>query len=123
LGYCDIDDPVYQNTRKFLLSKNNPYYYEGTAAKGIGSPHTPEEYIWHIALAIQGMTTAADEEKQAVLDMFKQTDADTNVMHEGFHVDDPRKFTRPWFSWANSMFSEFVLSQCGRHVKGSPLNK
>ncbi|MBB2481409.1 glycoside hydrolase family 125 protein [Bacillus sp. APMAM] len=123
LGYCSIDDPIYLNTRNFILSNENPYYYEGTAAKGIGSPHTPEHYIWHIALSIQGMTSTSEEEKMRILDLFKHTDADTNLMHEGFHVDDPTQFTRDWFSWANSMFSEFLLSLCGQFVKGSPLRK
>ncbi|TQS74266.1 glycoside hydrolase family 125 protein [Ornithinibacillus gellani] len=123
LGYCEVDDEIYQNTRKFLLSKLNPYYYEGKAAKGIGSPHTPEQYIWHIALAIQGMTAQTDEEQAAVLQMFKTTDAGENLMHEGFHVDDPTQFTRAWFSWANSMFSEFMLHIHGIQVKGSPLSK
>ncbi|ASN07283.1 metal-independent alpha-mannosidase [Virgibacillus necropolis] len=123
MGYCSIDDPIYQNTRKFILSEENPYYYHGKVAKGIGSPHTPKNYIWHIALAIQGMTASTSAEKEEILDLFKTTDANTNCMHEGFHVDDPGKFTRPWFSWANSMFSEFILSQCNRVVKGSPLAK
>ncbi|KKI89036.1 glycosyl hydrolase [Bacillus sp. SA1-12] len=121
LGYCDPDDPVYQNTRKFILSSDNPYYYEGKVAKGIGSPHTPKHYIWHIALALQGMTAISEDEKTEILDLFKRTDANTDFMHEGFHVDEPEKFTRPWFSWANSMFSEFLLSQCNLYVKGSPL--
>lgn len=123
LGYCSLDDPIYQNTRNFLLSDDNPYYYQGKAAKGIGSPHTPERYIWHIALAIQGMTASTKVEEQEILELFKQTHANTNFMHEGFHVDDPDQFTRPWFSWANSMFSEFLLSQCNQYVKGSPLAK
>nr|WP_172840559.1 glycoside hydrolase family 125 protein [Virgibacillus phasianinus] len=121
LGYCQADDPIYQNTRKFILSEENPYYYQGAVAKGVGSPHTPEQYIWHISLAIQGMTAITGEEKEQVFDLFKQTDAATNFMHEGFHVDNPAKFTRSWFSWANSMYSEFLLSRCGRFVKGSPL--
>lgn len=123
LGYCDMDDPVYQNTRKFLLSDHNPYFYKGNVAEGIGSPHTPNRYIWHIALAIQGMTANTIEEKRRILETFQNTDADTDFMHEGFHVDAPEEFTRPWFSWANSMFSEFLLHMCGRHVKGSPLSK
>ena len=57
LGYCSADDEIYKNTRAFVLSKENPYYYEGTAAKGVGSPHTPPEYIWHIALSMQGLTS------------------------------------------------------------------
>ncbi|WP_132746730.1 glycoside hydrolase family 125 protein [Scopulibacillus darangshiensis] len=123
LGYCKADDPVYQNTRRYLLSDNNPYFYEGTAAKGIGSPHTPENYIWHIALAIQGLTAKDTVEKQGILSAFKTTDAGTGYMHEGFHADNPNEYTRSWFAWANSMFSEFVLSLSGRFVKGSPLEE
>lgn len=121
LGYCDFTDEVYQNTRNFIMSTENPYYYEGEIAKGVGSPHTPAQYIWHIALAIQGMTATTEKEKKDVLHLFKQTDAGTNLMHEGFHVDDPNQYTRAWFSWANSMFSEFVLYLHGKAVKGSPL--
>lgn len=123
LGYCKLDDPIYQNTRKFVLSDENPYFYKGKVAKGVGSPHTPEQYIWHIALAIQGMTAQSSEEKEEILNLFKATDADTQFMHEGFHVDQPENFTRPWFSWANSMFSEFLISKADRYVKGSPLAK
>src|SRR5699024_3096084 len=121
LGYCDVNDPVYQNTRKFILSETNPYFYKGRVASGVGSPHTPEDYIWHIALAIQGMTADTSQEKSRILELFKTTDGGTNVMHEGFHVNDPNQFTRAWFSWANSMFSEFVLTLYGKHVQGSPL--
>ncbi|MDQ0861339.1 glycoside hydrolase family 125 protein [Bacillus sp. V2I10] len=123
LGYCDFNDQTYQNTRHFLLSRDNPYYYEGKLASGIGSPHTPDHYIWHIALAIQGMTAQEESEKQRILSVFKETDGDTGYMHEGFNSDDPKEYTREWFSWANSMFSEFVLSLCGYTVKGSPLNQ
>ncbi len=109
LGYCSADDEIYQNTRRFILSKNNPYYYEGTAAKGIGSPHTPKNYIWHVSLAMQGLTSACDDEVNAILDLFETTTAGTGLMHEGFHVDNPDKFTRSWFAWANSIFAEFVI--------------
>lgn len=121
LGYLPYGDPTYLNTRSFLLSRDNPYYYEGKYANGIGSPHTPDHYIWHIALAIQGMTTTSEEEKQEILAYFKQTDGGTNFMHEGFDADCPEEFTRDWFAWANTMFSEFVLSLTGKAVKGSPL--
>jgi len=119
LDYTDADDPVYRNTRKLILSKANPYYYEGKAASGIGSPHTPSRYIWHIALAIQGMTSTSEAEQEHLLDLMEQTDAGTGFMHEGFHVDDPGEYTRPWFSWANMMFCEFLLMRCGISVKRS----
>lgn len=116
-GYCSKTDEKYLATRKKILSPANPYYYEGLFAKGIGSPHTPENYIWHIALAIQGLTSCDEAERQYLLDVFEKTDADTNAVHEGFNKDDPTQFTRPWFSWANAVYSEFVLSLCGVEVK------
>lgn len=117
IDYCAKDDPVYMNTRKLILSRRNPYYYEGSYAKGIGSPHTPKDYIWHIALSIQGMTAAEEAEKLDILDMFERTDAGTGLVHEGFHKDNPAQYTREWFSWSNAMFVEFVLSLCGLEIK------
>jgi len=109
IGYEKNDDPVYQNTRKFVLSRKNPYYYEGIYAKGIGSPHTPARFIWHIALTMQGLTSDSVEEKKAILDILLSTDGGKQVMHEGFHCDYPSCFTRDWFAWANSLFSLFVM--------------
>ncbi|XOK61650.1 glycoside hydrolase family 125 protein [Paenibacillus elgii] len=108
IGYTTPDDPIYQNTRRFALSKQNPFYYEGKVAKGIGSPHTPPDYIWHMALSMQGLTAVTKEEKLEMLAMLEATDADTGFMHEGFHADDPTIFTRSWFAWSNSLFSLLV---------------
>src|SRR5690606_18437721 len=102
----DASDPVYQNTRRFILSSENPFYYEGEAAKGIGSPHTPPNYIWPMALSMQGLTAADDAEMLDMIAMLEATDADTGYMHEGFHADDPAKFTRSWFAWSNSLFAQ-----------------
>ncbi|MBR4206557.1 MAG: glycoside hydrolase family 125 protein [Clostridia bacterium] len=109
LGWCSPDDEIYQNTRRAVLSKRNPYYFEGEAARGIGSPHTPKDYIWHVSLAMQGLTSTDDDEISYLLDLFETTTAGTGLMHEGFHKDDPDRFTRTWFAWANSIFAEFVI--------------
>ncbi len=113
LKYKGVQDPIYQNTRRFVLSKRNPYYYEGTYAKGIGSPHTPDRYIWHIALTMQGLTAQSQEEKDGLLALLMNTDAEKQVMHEGFFCDDPKQFTREWFAWANSLFALFVMQVYG----------
>lgn len=110
LGYVTADDEIYQNTRRFALSKENPFYFEGKAAKGIGSPHTPKEYIWHMALSMQGLTAASREEKLEMIALLEATDADTGFMHEGFHADDPAIYTRKWFAWSNSLFSQLVYT-------------
>ncbi len=109
LGYCAKDDNFYLNTRQTLLSKENPYFYEGKFAKGIGSSHTPENYVWPIALSIEGLTTDDKAEKERILNLLVDCDGGTNLMHEGFDVDNPNNFTRDWFSWANMMFCELVM--------------
>lgn len=117
LGYKGKDEKVAEQTRKYILSEMNPYYYKGSCASGIGSPHTPIGYIWHISLAMQGLTSKTKEEKKQFLDLLVKTDGNKGVMHEGFHVDDPTKYTREWFSWANAMFSELVLAYCGYSIQ------
>lgn len=108
LGYVDNNHELYLNTRKFVLSKDNPFYNEGKFAKGVGSPHTPQGYIWHIALVSQALTTDDLEEKKAMLKMLLSTHANTYQMHEGFNPNNPQEFTREWFSWANSLFAYFI---------------
>ncbi len=110
LGYCVPDDPTYLRTRQFILSTENPFYFEGEAASGMGSPHTPPCYVWHMGLSMQGLTASTNEEMLAMIDMLEATDADTGYMHEGFHADDPHTFTRPWFAWSNSLFSNLVYT-------------
>lgn len=109
LEVCDPADPIYRNTRALVLSDANPYYYEGAHAKGIGSPHTPAGYIWHIALCVQAMTSTDDAEIASVLKMLLTTHAGTGFMHEGFDPNAPENFTRDWFAWANSMFGELIF--------------
>ena len=108
LGYCDKDDPIYQNTRKFILSPANPFYFEGKAAKGIGSPHTGKDRIWHISLVMQILTSTDPAEKEECLQTLANTHAGKNFMHESFHKDDPADFTRSWFAWANALFAQML---------------
>ncbi len=109
LGYCDKNNEVYQNTRKFILSAENPWYFEGSVAKGIGSPHTGYDKIWHISLCMQALTSDNKEEIEKLLDMIANTDAGTYLMHESFNKNDATDFTRPWFAWANSLLAELLI--------------
>lgn len=116
LGYKPSSPELEQQTRAVILSERNPYYYEGSKAKGIGSPHTPVRYIWHISMAMEGLTARSKEEKYEVIKRMVATDGGKGLMHEGFHVDHPEDYTREWFSWANAMFCELVLQYCGYEV-------
>lgn len=116
LGYKG-EPEVSQNTRRFLLSEANPFYFKGAKAAGIGSPHTPSNYIWHIAMAIQGLTSETREEKLEILQTMAATTGGKGVMHEGFCSEDDSKFTRAWFSWANAMYAELFLDYMGYEVE------
>jgi len=113
-GFVPADDPTYLATRALLLSDENPYYYRGTAASGIGSPHTPDRHVWPIALAVQGLSSTSREEQLQLLELLRDTTGGTGQMHESFHCDDPAVYTREWFSWANAMFCELALEYAGR---------
>ncbi len=101
-------DAVYQNTRKYCLSANNPFYYKGSKADGIGGPHAGENMIWPLSITMRGLTSSNENEIKNCLTTLQQTHAGTGFMHESFHKDDPSKFTRKWFAWANTLFGEFV---------------
>lgn len=109
LGCVQSNDPIFASTRKFIFSTANPYFLKGTAAEGIGSPHTPPSYIWPLGIIMRGLTAESTLETRNCLQMLKTTHGGTGFMHEGFDKDDPKKFTREWFSWANSLFGEFVV--------------
>lgn len=117
LGYVPKNRKTAENTRKFILSEGNPYYFKGEKGAGIGSLHTPPGYIWHISMAMEGLTAKTKEEKKAVLDRMAATDGGTGMMHEGFLTEDDQIFTRPWFSWANALFCELVLDYCGFQIE------
>ena len=112
-GYGSTDDPLYVNTRRRILSHDNPYYYEGSCLKGIGSPHTPPGNVWDISLAMEGLTNPLKEAKLKQLEIMIANDAGTGMMHESINCCDANDFTRPWFSWANAVFSELVLQYTG----------
>lgn len=109
LNYCDKSDVVYRNTREFILSKENPYYAVGSAAGGLGSPHTEKGSVWHIGIIMQALTSDDRDEIMECLEMLSRTHAGTNYMHESFDPDNPEKYTRSWFAWVNSLFAELMI--------------
>jgi meiotically up-regulated gene 157 (Mug157) protein len=110
LDTIDVNDPIYQNTRKLVLSEDNPYFFRGTAGEGIGGPHIGYDMIWPMSIIMRAKTSNSDEEIKHCLRMLRDTDANTGFMHESFHKDDPAKFTRSWFAWVNTLFGELIVN-------------
>lgn len=115
LGYCKADNSLYKNTRKFVWSDNNPYFFKGKAGEGIGGPHVGLDYAWPMSIIMKGLTTGDAAELKECLTLLRNTDADTGFMHESFHVDNPAKFTRSWFAWTNTLFGELIVKIYHEH--------
>jgi meiotically up-regulated gene 157 (Mug157) protein len=109
LGCCAPDDPLYQRTRRFVLSDDNPYFYRGKAAEGLGGPHSGLNMIWPLGIITRALTSRDQQEIAGCLKTLKATHAGTGFMHESFFKDDSTKFTRSWFAWANTLFGELIL--------------
>lgn len=103
------DEEVYQNTRRMILSKNNPYYFEGKDGCGIGSQHTSLDNIWPMSLIMQALTSKDKTEIEKCLHILVNTTANTYLMHESFNKDNANQYTREWFAWANTLFGELIL--------------
>ena len=109
LGDVDVNDPIYQNTRRLVLSDSNPYFFSGTAGEGIGGPHIGFDMVWPMSIMMRAFTSTDDAEILHCLEMLMRSDAGTGLMHESFHKDNPERYTRPWFAWQNTLFGELVL--------------
>ncbi|WP_185214164.1 MULTISPECIES: glycoside hydrolase family 125 protein [Sphingobacterium] len=108
LGAVDVNDEVYQRTRNFILSDKNPFFFKGKFAEGIGGPHIGRDMIWPMSIIMRANTSTNDEEIRQCVQTLKKTHGGTGFMHESFHKDDPKKFTRHWFAWTNTLFGELM---------------
>ena len=115
LGACTQDDARYQRTRAQVWSVRNPYFFKGSAGEGIGGPHEGLRMIWPMSIMMRAFTTGNASEIAQCLAWLKSTHAGTGFMHEAFDQDDPAKYTRAWFAWANTLFGELIVELADRH--------
>ena len=109
LGDVERTDPIYENTRRFVWSEENPYFWRGSAGEGIGGPHIGVEMIWPMSIMMRAFTSEDDAEIRDCIVALMTTDAGTGFMHESFSRHDAANFTRPWFAWQNTLFGELIL--------------
>ena len=109
LGCVSMTDPLWQRTQRAAWSEANPYFFRGRAGEGIGGPHVGLRWIWPMSLIVRALSATDDATIRACLRTLRDTDAGTGFIHEAFDQDDPAKFTRHWFAWANGLFGELVV--------------
>ncbi|MGC1380118.1 MAG: glycoside hydrolase family 125 protein [Candidatus Baltobacteraceae bacterium] len=113
VGWCANDDPVYLDTRRFTLSFDDPYYYTGTYATGLGSPHTPKGWVWPLGIIGAALTATQSADIVNAIVMLDRSDTDNGLMHESVDPNDPSRFTRPEFGWANAFWADLLFRTVG----------
>lgn len=102
------DAALYARTRSFVWSEQNPWFFRGSAGEGIGGPHEGANMIWPMSQIVYALTSSSDAEIRRSLTMLKAASNCSGFMHESYDRNDPSKFTRSWFAWANTLFGELV---------------
>jgi meiotically up-regulated gene 157 (Mug157) protein len=110
LPYLDSspDPALYARTRAFVWSQRNPWFFQGPAGEGIGGPHQGRDMIWPMSQIVYALTSTSDQEIRRMVQLLRTGSAGTGFIHESYFKDDPTRFTRAWFAWANTLFGELL---------------
>jgi meiotically up-regulated gene 157 (Mug157) protein len=115
LGFVSATNPVYQSTRKMILSqKGNPYFLTGRTFSGIGGPHIGLVHGWPMSVLVQAATSVDQEEIGRCLEQVRNVSL-LGLINESINVNWRMDYTRSWFSWANSLAAQVILSIAKDH--------
>jgi meiotically up-regulated gene 157 (Mug157) protein len=109
IDWSSAFDPTYLTTRGFTLSMDNPYYFSGKYATGLGSPHTPHGWVWPLGIIGRALTATSTQEVAEAITTLAETDSESGMIHESFYPDGYWRFTRPEFGWANALYAELLF--------------
>ena len=109
LGWCSASDPAYLNARRYALTKRNPWYFSGSYASGLGSPHTPFGFVWPLGIIARALTATSSKETSTGITMLAETDSENGLIHESFDPNAYWVYTRAYFGWANALYAELLF--------------
>lgn len=61
-----------------------------------------------MSLLVQAQTSSNDTEIMECIELVLNSSL-LGLVHESINVNNISDYTRPWFSWANSLFSQTIL--------------
>lgn len=106
MGFVELEDKTYQNTRRMILDKaGNPYYLAGNSFEGIGGPHVGPQFAWPMSRLVQAMTSNDDHEIISAIEAVRDSSR-LGLVHESINVERMRDYTRKTLSLLTA------LNQC-----------
>ena len=128
------DKAIWQKTYSWIWSRENPYFYEGKVASGIGSPHTKKGSIWPMSIIMRGIVdpdvrdsmiemvnrTKSLNEPNSGFGLFSRRSRNEFIneisgmiseLHESFNKDDQNDYSRKWFGWVMALYQELLSLQ------------
>jgi meiotically up-regulated gene 157 (Mug157) protein len=109
IDWCSAYDPAYLATRAFTLSMDDPYFFSGRYAQGLGSPHTPYGYVWPLGIIGRALTATSSAEVAEAITTLAETNGEAGLFHESFYPDGYWRYTRSDFGWANALGAELYF--------------
>ncbi|HEY1682048.1 MAG TPA: glycoside hydrolase family 125 protein [Candidatus Tumulicola sp.] len=109
IDWCSAHDPTYLAARAMSLSRRDPDYYEGRYAAGLGSAHTPPNYVWPLGIIGRALTATSSGEVAEAVTTLAETDGELGTIHESFYDDGYWRYTRDEFGWANALGAELTF--------------
>jgi len=108
-GYVSKTEEIYVNTRAFVLSHVNPYYFSGSVGKGIGGPSYGIGYISPLSVILQAQTSNSDREILECLEILKNVSSGWGLFHKYFHKNSALPLGAP-SSLVNLQFAQLILT-------------
>ena len=109
------DAALYERTRSFVWSEQNPWFFRGSAGEGIGGPHIGRDSIWPMSQIMYALTSNSSAQVKRMIQMLKASGASTGFIHESYNCNNSAIFTRAWFAWANTLFGELIGTTAQRY--------
>ena len=107
-GFASISDQVYRNTRRFVLSDDNPYWMWGPVISGIGGPHCGLGKAWPLALIVRILTSSDEDEIRGQLKQLIGTTDGLGLMHESINAWYEKDWSRQWYDVLRKLLRSWV---------------